>query len=343
MEFDSLGSRIKNYESKHVHKIGPTVPFVIRLDGSNFSVFCEDFIKPFDLLFIKVMNLTSKDLLLRFFAQTSYTHSDEISLIFNRACSKEDHVSYLLAIAENEKNDVPDKIKMIFNKNCSAEQFNKFQNDKVEPTISEHLFSGRVEKLLSLTAAYTSVRFNYHLNNLIIENKNHYNQLFIEKIQNQSQIFDARMITFDDDYEIANHQYWRSVLDCERNAISTYARQYFTYDELFKKNAFAMKQMLRTKGIEWLDVPEYIKHGIYCKKEKQEIIINNDIDSNINDSNSNISKLNINTSIKNNNKIVFKTFKILAQEEYTNLLLNKYWINDIGINIDINTLKNKRR
>lgn len=49
----------------------------------------EIYFTPFDDNFTKAMGLTTKDLIKYFEAQYGYTHSDEISLIFDTKCSEE--------------------------------------------------------------------------------------------------------------------------------------------------------------------------------------------------------------------------------------------------------------
>lgn len=166
---ENLSTRMKQYESE--------------LDGRSFSKFTKKFVKPFDVVFIKSMCLTVSDLVKEFNANTGYTLSDEITLIF----------------------------------------------DSKYPNLLHHLYNGRIQKLLSLTSAYCSVRFNHHLEKLIEPIKDNYPSDFIELIYERKQIFDARLLKFNESniYEILNHQIWRSIYDNERNAILTYTLTYF--------------------------------------------------------------------------------------------------------------------
>lgn len=81
-------------------------------------------------------------------------------------------------------------------------------------------------------SGYCSVRFNYHLHKIINseENQKLYDPHYIEKINLMRACFDARLVAFpaDKEYEIVNHMIWRSIFDCERNAVSTYARSQFS-------------------------------------------------------------------------------------------------------------------
>jgi len=168
---------MKEYEKQQLHYIPSSEPFIVRLDGNSFSKFTKQMKKPFDDNFLKAMCLTASDLLLKFQPSTAYTHSDEITLIFPPALTKED-------IAEGN-------------------------------ITKTHLFNGKHSKIISLTSAYCSVRFNYHLTILMNKHKSEYPQKYIDLINEQSQIFDARILTFNDKpYEMVNHQIWRSVYDC---------------------------------------------------------------------------------------------------------------------------------
>lgn len=135
---ESLGDRMKKYENNVDSQIiiKPTESFLIRLDGRSFSKFTKRFKKPFDVIFIKVMGLTTIDLIEEFEAQTGYTHSDEITLIFNSKCTELQEFEYLE----------------------SKTKLTKLPN---------HMFNGRIQKILTLISSYCSVRFNYHLEKLI--------------------------------------------------------------------------------------------------------------------------------------------------------------------------------
>lgn len=184
-----------------------------------------------------------------------------------------------------------DEITLIFDK-CDENQ--------------NHIYDGKVQKLCSIVAGYCSVRFNYNLNLLLT---NDYSVTFINKIKRYEQCFDARILSFPELGEITNHMIWRSVHDCERNAIQTYARYEFGHKAIMKKNSNEMKQMLLEKGIDWNDVPLYLKHGIYCKK----VLIEKETEHG-----------NCMRGV-----LINKCFNISYSEEINQLLINKYWTNDV--------------
>ena len=175
-----LDDRMKSYEAEMNICISPCESFVVRLDGRSFSKFTKKFIKPFDIVFIKAMCKTMIDLINKFDVQTGYTHSDEITLIFNSKYLKEEWELFMTG---------DDKI-------------NKGEINKT------HLFDGRIQKILTLLSSYCSVRFNYHLDKLIEPIADKYDNDFVNLIKSHHQMFDARILKFNyqNKYEILNHQ-----------------------------------------------------------------------------------------------------------------------------------------
>lgn len=286
---EKLGDRMKKYEADMDFRILSCESFIIRLDGRSFSKFTKKFSKPFDIVFVKAMCKTMMDLVEEFDVQTGYTHSDEISLIFNSKCSKEEYDLFLSGLVE--KRD-----------------------------IRIHLFDGRIQKILTLLSSFCSVRFNYHLDKLVESIENKYDIGFVELIKSHKQMFDARILKFNDSnkHEILNHQIWRSIHDCERNAISTYAYTHFGPKKIMNKNCSEMIKMLEEKNIFWnADIPLFIKHGIYCKK----ILVEKEIGEN--------------KVLRS--EYVCKQLKINFSDENLNMLTDKYWVSPDG-KLDIDDL-----
>ena len=288
---EKLGDRMKRYESIIDNKIliKPCESFIIRLDGRSFSKFTKKFHKPFDIIFVKAMGLTTLDLIKQFEAQTGYTHSDEITLIFNSKCSEDEYFEY-----------------------CEKQSKNLLTKD--DKSLPIHMFNGRIQKILSLVSSYCSVRFNYHLVKLIEPIKELYDLKFVEIIESMNAMFDGRILIFEEanKYEILNHQIWRSIHDCSRNAVQTYAYTYFGPKKIMNKDTKQMIQMMiDEKSLDWENseqVPIFIKHGLYCKK----IMVNKVIDGN--------------TALRA--EYIFKQYKIDFSQENLDILLAKYW-NDV--------------
>jgi tRNA(His) 5'-end guanylyltransferase len=256
-----LGDRMKQYEAIHDTYIDKSHYYIVRLDGCNFSTYCRPLHKPFDINFIKALSLTQKDLMLKFNALTSYSHSDEISLLF----------------------------------------------DKTYDHRQKHYEGGRIQKIVSQMAAYCSIRFNHHMNVICIdcEYRNH--------IMSNEAFFDARIMSFVDQYEAVNCLLWRSVFDCERNAISTYAQQYYTVKELHDKSTKSRIIMLHDQGLDWSIIPTYIKHGIYCKRYPDNRL------TNINGKEMMIMRASFR----------FKNFKIVCDDDNIKAMFKQSWIDSI--------------
>ena len=271
---DTLGDRMKQYEKEQLQFISPNEPYIVRLDGNSFSKFTKKMKKPFDDNFMKAMCLTASDILTKFHPSTVYTHSDEITVIFPPALSEEE-------LKNGDK--------------------------------KTHIFNGKHSKIISLIASYCSIRFNHHLIKIMNEHKDDYPKEYIDLINDEQQIFDARILTFGDKpHEIVNHQIWRSSYDCHRNAVSTYADAYYSHKELSKKHSDDKIKMLEEKGLIWSSVPTYWKYGIYCKKDYYQKETENGL------------------SQRTHN--LFKCFKISFSDDFYKLLLSKTWSENIIAN-----------
>jgi len=282
-----LGDRMKEYEGEFEQRIPPYNSFIVRLDGKNFSKFTKGFRKPFDEIFVKAMVKTMNDMVNKWNATTGYCHSDEITLIFPNACTKE--------------------------------EFESGGIDRI------HSYGGRVMKNLTVMAGYCSVRFVFNLLNLLHDeidaDGSHpfYKESTVNKITNCDYCFDARVLSFPPDKlnELVNHQIWRSVYDCERNAISTFGQYHFGHKRMHKKHSDETKAMLKDEvNVNWeTDVPVYLKHGVYAKRELYTITAQdregNDVEA-------------IRQSIVN------KCFKIHFSPEFLDLMVRKNWPENVS-------------
>lgn len=82
MSSDSLGDRMKDYESVPKHRLTPRTPVMMRLDGRAFHTFTRRFERPFDWTFNRAMWTTAAYLCRGIAgARLAYVQSDEISLL----------------------------------------------------------------------------------------------------------------------------------------------------------------------------------------------------------------------------------------------------------------------
>jgi len=290
-KMETLEDRMKKYETENEYKIKSDEAYIIRLDGKCFSNFTKKFNKPFDINFVKAMAITTQDLVKKFDAQTGYTHSDEISLIFNSKCINQDIMG--------EKEDYIDQEKI---------------------NITNHFFDGRINKILTLISSYCSVRFNYNLAKIVNQcSTNTYSKELIDLVNSNEQIFDARILkfSFQNIHEILNHQIWR-VKDCNRNSILTYGYTHCGKKNINGKKCTEIIKMLKEIGIDYDNIPMFLKYGLYCKKILRE-------------------KEYEGTKFLRS-EYVFKQFKINFSQDNLNMLLNKYWIDDnekVSVDLDV--------
>src|ERR1700693_268482 len=81
---DSLGDRIKQYESAYRTMLPMRMPVIIRVDGCHFHTYTKGCKRPVDDGLVEVMNLTAKYLCKNIQGcQMAYVQSDEISLLLN--------------------------------------------------------------------------------------------------------------------------------------------------------------------------------------------------------------------------------------------------------------------
>ena len=79
---DSLGNRMKEYESVSRHFLTRRIPAIIRLDGKAFHTFTRGMKKPFDRIMMTTMQETMKFLCENIQGCVfGYTQSDEITLV----------------------------------------------------------------------------------------------------------------------------------------------------------------------------------------------------------------------------------------------------------------------
>ena len=126
---ESLGDRIKKYEAEYETEISPESELIVRIDGHHFSAFTKGFDKPFDAALSEAMVRTTEDLLDRFSAYAAYSQSDEITL-------------YIPSLKD------------------ISNEHQRIRDNWV------HQFSGRTQKIASLVASYTTMRFNKHFRDI---------------------------------------------------------------------------------------------------------------------------------------------------------------------------------
>ena len=199
-----LGDRMKMYEAEYETNIESGKHIICRIDGHHFSSFTRGFNKPFDSIISKAMELTAMDLLTEFNATTSYVQSDEITLV----------------IPSYEDNTVD-------NRKSTKHKLHKLVRENWN-----HAYSGRVQKMASLIAGFTTMKFNKHLSDLVFEYpfqdrdyetglSGEYERTLHTKLGNAW--FDARIYGVESKEEAFNSFLWRS-RDNTKNSKSNWSQ-----------------------------------------------------------------------------------------------------------------------
>jgi len=256
----TLGGRLKGYEAEYESEVEPTKHIIIRIDGHHFSNYTKGMNKPYDNILSRAMIETTKDLVERFDAYAGYTQSDEITLFLPTL------------------------------KDVTVDNRKK-KTHKVHKRIREdwgHSFGGRVQKLASLVAAYTTMSFNKHFQREFQEQtQDEYDHFmdsfrktpeedeFNKRVAKYSEkmgnaYFDARVFGVPDEDEVFNCFMWR-VRDAEKNSRSMFAQSECSHKELHGKTGVEQVQYtLEKTGKDWNLVDDCYKYGTFIKKELYE-------------------------------------------------------------------------
>lgn len=226
---DDLGIRMKTfYEQAPKTKLMRRTPVIVRIDGKAFKTFTKGFQKPFDEVLIQTMQETTKYLCENIQGCVlGYTQSDEISLVLI------DYQSFETTAWHNyEVQEVcSDAASM------ATRAFNKF--------FRKNVLRWWCAPLVANTKDFRN-RESLYLTYL--------------NAQEKGATFDARCFNIPKE-EVANYLYWRQI-DASNNSIQMVGRANFSQEELQKKSLNDIHYMLRLqKGINWNDLPTYLKRG----------------------------------------------------------------------------------
>ena len=226
-----LANWIKQLEAVSDQKLEPSYPFIVRIDGVSFRNYTRGFTKPFDQRMTHAFIRTSADLLQRFNPLTIYYESDEISLTF-------DGCPIINAAERNPR---------------------------------EHMYSGRIQKLVSVFASYTAAKFNKYINEedwSDIENEH-----VRERIASHAAYFDSRAFSVPNQFAAMASIYWRHRYDTLKNATLAYALEYYSQNAILRKSPYELRDLMRTeKNWNMLnEAPKNIIYGTFLKKESYDL------------------------------------------------------------------------
>eukprot|EP01132_Coremiostelium_polycephalum_P005145 gene5145-6405_t len=238
-KYKELADRMQKYENRSSKGLylKKNQPFIIRLDGHGFSKFTKPFKqpsnKPWDLSIHKAMIDVSKELFKKFHPSLIYTFSDEITLCFP-------------SVEESS---------------CGGGE-----NDQQAQQQYDILYSGRIQKLLSLSSGMASTTFYKSLISSILENPADTTKIK-KHIEDSTPFFDARICMFPSNHGIIENIIWRS-RDCIRNSVSGLSQQHFDHNEIFGlPKPELIRKLKEEKNINIDDEPDWYRLGCYLKKQ----------------------------------------------------------------------------
>ena len=236
-ECGSLDDAMKMYENRTLTTTLPDDrPLLIRLDGHCFSRFTNKFPtfenEPFSDIFTKIMIQTANSLMndSTFKPLMAYTHSDEITLLFNGfSVFNQRSQKWLSLLASKTSSYFLGYLKhYVYNLECSNSDDNETNK------------YSRLDK-----------------------------DNFIKSMSACAPSFDARVIFFPvgNESEIVNYFIWRSQRDCFRNCVSAYASMYMSKKDLNGLNTTQKLNILQDKhNLLLTDIKLYLQHGVFIKR-----------------------------------------------------------------------------
>ena len=237
---DELGKRMKEYyEQIPKVKLMRRTPVIIRIDGKAFHTFTRGFEKPFDKVLTKAMQETTKYLCENIQGCVfGYTQSDEISLVLvdykklNSSAWFDYELQKMCSIAASMTTMAFNRFFIQYYKEWYMEAFTSKHNN--------------IDKIVASDVAL--------------------NETYIKAIE-KGAMFDARCFNIPRE-EVTNCIYWRQ-LDATRNSIQMVGQANFSHNELQEKTCNMIQDMLmEQKGINWNDLPAYLKRGTAVTKEE---------------------------------------------------------------------------
>ena len=156
-------------------------------------------------------------------------------------------------------------------KNIQGATFGYTQSDEISILLQDYenldtsaWFDYEVQKVASVSASMATIGFRDAMED-IFNVKRFFGKLDnteYEKYMLNSAMFDARCFNIPKE-EVTNLLYWRE-LDAIRNSIEACGQTHFTQKELNGKNRGEIKEMLKTKGFVWEDLPIMLQRGSCC-------------------------------------------------------------------------------
>ena len=134
---------------------------------------------------------------------------------------------------------------------------------------NNQIFSGRTQKIASLIASFTSIRFNYWMQQLFNDVYIH-DEFYKESVTNQlgNAWFDARIFGLSTKEDACKVVLWRW-RDALKNSCSMFSQTFCSHKALLNKTGVEqIKYCFEKTGNDWNLSPDRFKYGIFVKKDK---------------------------------------------------------------------------
>jgi len=215
---------------------------------------------------------------------------EDVFIGYVEACYEPDEEGY--GVTEYYISDIDNKILdhcslQSKNKKTLVKTENMFKKYIIKEVVikNEQIFGGRIQKMSSLIASYTTMRFNTNLQNALDDdiygeygNGTDEERAYWDKIKKKvgTAWFDARVFGVPNKEEAFNCLMWR-IRDSEKNSRSMFAQTYCSHKSLLNKNGEEQVNFcLEKTGNDWNKIKDEYKFGMIVKKEAYEKIVNLD-------------------------------------------------------------------
>lgn len=234
---DSLGDRMKEYESRNQYYLQKRTPVCIRVDMRAGHTFTRGFARPFDEVFgnamVRTMEYCAKNIGNCVFA---YCQSDEITFIL---------VDYAKLETDAWFDYRTDKLCSI-SASMATMAFNRYFAEEVIAWKNKNSPAVNSAGLVSMTDVQLMEAYT--------------------KSMDKGAMFDARCFNIPKE-EVCNLIYWRQ-LDATRNSIQMVGQANFSHRELQGCSCSKIQDMLMVnKGINWNDFDTRWKRGVAWTKD----------------------------------------------------------------------------
>lgn len=135
-------------------------------------------------------------------------------------------------------------------------------------TLSGIPFSGRTQKLVSLTSAKASTYFSRMLDRYYPEMV----KVAEDDLDLDCEVLDSRAYSVPDETWGLLSLVWRE-LDCTKNAITQAALCAYSAKELFKKGSTEKLEMLARAGVDYEEYPAAFRRGVFVFKKRRGVML----------------------------------------------------------------------